>query len=183
MEKVYSAIYTLIDKFVISIPATTEFEKGFCLALLLAALIFLLLFLLCLILKLIFRKPAVPGIVLDREDGDIFISRNAIFTAVCRLEYSFPELEILKVKLYRKRGGEFGLKINVMFSARKDSFDTLVADFKNQLFAMLNKTFGIESIKSVEVNLAKLSESGDDECGDSGDATHPAVPHAFISGV
>ena len=36
MEK----LYTLIDKFLISLPATTEFEKGFYLALLLAALVF-----------------------------------------------------------------------------------------------------------------------------------------------
>ena len=70
-------------------------------------------------LRLIFRKPAVPGVTLEREDGNIFISRNAIFTAVCRLESSFPELEILKVNMQRKGHGELALIITVMF-AEKD---------------------------------------------------------------
>ena len=177
MEK----LYTLIDKFLISLPATTEFEKGFYLALLLAALVFLLLFLLCLILKLIFRKPAVQGITLEQADGNIFVSRNAIFTAVCRLECFFPELEILKVKLYRKRGGEFGLRVNVMFAANKESFDTLSADFKQQLFEMLKKSFGIESITAVEINLVRIpAETAED---DSDNHTPVPVNNAFISGV
>lgn len=178
MEK----LYTLIDKFLISLPATSEFEKGFYLALLLAALVFLLLFLLCLILKLIFRKPAVQGITLEQADGNIFVSRNAIFTAVCRLECFFPELEILKVKLYRKRNGEFGLRVNVMFAANKDSFETLVADFKRQLFEMLKKSFGIDSVTSVEINLVKIPAEISEDDGDNSNVP-PVVNNAFISGV
>ena len=60
-------------------PGATEFERGFQAALILAALIFLLLIVLGLILKIVFRKPAVPGVTLEREDGDIFISRSLRF--------------------------------------------------------------------------------------------------------
>ena len=179
MEK----IYEWIDKFVMDLPATTEFERGFYLALLLAAAVFFLLFLLCLIIKLIFRKPSVPGVTLAREDGDIFISRNAIFTAVCRLEKYFPELEILKVNMSRSRHGELAVTVTVSFAERTESFDAVAGAFKQRVFAMLNKSFGIDAVKNVIINLAKISDDVDaDEPGDVKPAG-PAVNNAFISGV
>ena len=178
MEK----IYAWIDKFVVSLPASSEFERGFYLALLLTALVFFLLLLLCLILKLIFRKPSVPGVTLEREDGDIFISRNAVFTAVCRLENSFPELEILKVNMLRKRHGELALAVTVMFCERDKSFDAVAGEFKQQIFIMLNKSFGIDSVKSVAINLSKIPHEKDDDFGNNTPDV-PVANNAFISGV
>ncbi|MBR7144980.1 MAG: hypothetical protein IKD10_08565 [Lentisphaeria bacterium] len=178
MEKVYA----WIDKFIVNLPAVNEFERGFYLALLLTALVFFLLLLLCLILKLIFRKPAVPGVTLEREDGDIFISRNAIFTAVCRLESAFPELEILKVNMLRKRHGELALTVTVMFDERDKSFDAVAGAFKQQVFAMLNKSFGIDAIKSVAINLAKIPAGNEDD-SEGNTPEMPVVNNAFISGV
>lgn len=175
MEK----IYEWIDKFVMDLPATTEFERGFYLALLLAAAVFFLLFLLCLILKLIFRKPSVPGVTLVREDGDIFISRNAIFAAVCRLEKDFPELEIIKVVMNRNRKQELGLTVTVLFDEDNRAFDTVAGEFKSRVFVMLNKSFGIESVKSVAIVLAKIPPAHDDQ-----DPKNTAVVNnAFIAGV
>ena len=178
MEKIYS----WIDKFIIELPAATDFERGFFLALLAAALVFFLLLLLCLIFKLIFRKPAVPGVTLAREDGDIFISRNAIFTAVCRLESKFPELEIQKVNMHKLRHGELALTVTVMFAEKNESFDAVAGAFKQQVFTMLNKSFGIDSVKSVAINLAKIpADIEDDDNAD--DNTPPVVNNAFVSGV
>ena len=179
MEK----IYAWIDKFVMPIPAANEFEQGFYLALLLAALVFFLLFLLCLILKLIFRKPAVPGVTLEREDGNIFISRNAIFTAVCRLESSFPELEILKVNMQRKGHGELALIITVMFAEKDRSFDALAGEFKQKVFVMLNKSFGIDSVKSVAINLAKIPSDVEEDEDNAGKPQAPVINNAFTAGV
>ena len=178
MEKVYA----WIDKFIVNLPAVNEFERGFYLALLLTALVFFLLLLLCLILKLIFRKPAVPGVTLEREDGDIFISRNAIFTAVCRLESAFPELEILKVNMLRKRHGELALAVTVMFDERDKSFDAVAGAFKQQVFAMLNKSFGIDAIKSVAINLAKIPAVKDVDEDDSSKNV-PPISNTFTPGV
>ncbi len=178
MEK----IYAWIDKFIVELPAANDFERGFFLALLAAALVFFLLLLLCLILKLIFRKPAVPGVTLLREDGDIFISRNAIFTAVCRLEKDFPELEILKVNMHRLRHGDLALTVTVMFEENKESFDAVAGAFKQKVFTMLNKSFGIDSIKNVAINLAKIpAENHDDDSADN--AAPPVVHNAFGSGI
>ena len=178
MEK----LYAWIDKFIVNLPAVNDFERGFYIALILTALVFFLLLLLCLILKLIFRKPAVPGVTLEREDGNIFISRNAIFTAVCRLEGTFPELEILKVNMRRKRHGELALSVTVMFAERDKSFDAVAGAFKQQVFIMLNKSFGIDTIKSVAINLAKIpAEREDDFEGNTPDM--PVANNGFISGV
>ena len=178
MEKVYA----WIDKFIVELPAANDFERGFFLALLAAALVFFLLLLLCLILKLIFRKPAVPGVTLLREDGDIFISRNAIFTAVCRLENEFPELEILKVNMQKLRHGDLALTVTVMFAEKDKSFDAVAGAFKQKVFTMLNKSFGIDSVKSVAINLAKIPAGVDDD--DSADNnTPPGVNNAFVSGI
>ena len=178
MEKVYN----WIDKFIVDLPAANDFERGFFLALLATALVFFLLLLLCLIFKLIFRKPAVPGVTLAREDGDIFISRNAIFTAVCRLENNFPELEILKVNMQKLRHGELALNVTVMFAEKNESFDAVAGAFKQQVFTMLNKSFGIDSVKSVAIILSKIPADIDDD-DSAGDNTPPVVNNAFVSGV
>ena len=178
MEK----IYAWIDKFIVNLPAANDFERGFFLALLLTALVFFLLLLLCLILKLIFRKPSVPGVTLERENGDIFISRNAIFAAVCRLEKAFPELEILKVGMSRKRRGELGLTVTVMFDERGSSFDAVAESFKQQVFIMLSKSFGIDSVTSVEINLSKIPADSEDDL-DGNTPEMPVANNAFTSGV
>ncbi len=172
-----------IEQWLISLPCANEFERGFYSALVLAVLIFFLLFLLCLIVKLIFRKPAVPGVTLMREDGDIFISRNAIFTAVRNLERDFPELEIMKVVMKRNRHKDLELVITLLYDAKDASFDAVAGLFKQRVFTMLEKSFGIDSVKSVSINLAKIpADNGEED--DDDDAGKTAIANnAFISGV
>ena len=175
-------LYSWLEKMAVNVPAATEFERGFYTALLLAAAVFFLLFVLCLILKLLFRKPAIPGITLEREDGNIFISRNAVFTAVSRLEYEFPELEILKVTMVRNRRRELGLNITVLFDERDNSFDAVAGALKQRTFTMLNKSFGIDSVKSVAINLAKIPAGRDVDEDDSSKNVQP-VSNTFVSGI
>ena len=178
MEKVYDWFINNV----IAMPAGTDFERGFQAALLLSALVFFLLIVICLIFKIIFRRPAVPGVTLEREDGDIFISRNALFTAVARLESEFPELEILKVNMLRGRHNELGLTVSVLFDEKNSSFDAVAGAFKQRVFVMLNKSFGIESIKTVSINLARIPAEREDFDADN-TTTPPAVNHAFGSGI
>ena len=176
MEKIYNFINSFFNFW----PMASDFEKGFRCAMVLAALIFLLLFLLGLILKLIFRKPSVSGVTLTREDGDIFISRNAVYTAVCRLEKEFPQFEILKVVMQRDRHHNLNLTVTVLFDPAGESFDMSAAEFKQRVFNMLNKSFGIECIKSVSIILAKIPGRSED---DSDDENNPVVSNAFIAGI
>jgi hypothetical protein len=175
MEKVYS----LVERYFYALPANNDFERGFFAAMLLTAAIFLLLLLLCLILKIIFRKPAVPGVTLPREDGDIFISRNAVYTAVCQLEKDFPEFEILKVSMRRDLHNDLALTVTLLYEEQQRSFDAAAAGLKQSIFSMLNRSFGIESVKSVSIVLARIpGRSADDN-----DNSVSVSGNAFISGV
>ncbi|MBE6368483.1 MAG: hypothetical protein E7052_11375 [Lentisphaerae bacterium] len=178
MEKVYDWFVNNV----IAMPCGSDFERGFQAALLLAALVFFLLIVICLICKIIFRRPAVPGVTLEREDGDIFISRNAIFTAVCRLEREFPELEIIKVNMQRNRHKELGLTVSVLFDEKESSFDAVAGAFKQRVFVMLTKSFGIETIKSVAINLAKIPADTEDFDSDAAAKT-PTVNNGFGTGI
>ena len=175
MEKVYNYLSRFLDFW----PCASEFEKGFRSAMMLAALVFLLLIVLAVILKLIFRKPAVPGVTLLREDGDIFISRNAIYTAICRLEKEFSEFEILKVNMHRTRTRDLGLTITVLYEEQDRSFDAAAAALKQRVFDMLTRSFGSERVKSVSIVLAKIPGRDADEDNDDTAVTG----NAFISGV
>ena len=160
--------------------AAGEFERGFQTALILAALVFLLLIVLGLILKICFRKPAVPGVTLEREDGNIFISRNAICNAITRLEEEFTELEIIKVVMLRNRRRELELAVNVEFEAGSEAFDAVAGALKQRIFVMLNKSFGIDTIKSISINLIRIPE------GRHQNNEHAAAAvgnNGFISGI
>ena len=175
MEKIYNCLNSVFGFW----PCAREFEKGFRCAALLAALVFLLLVVLLIILKVIFRKPAVPGVTLLREDGDIFISRNAIYTAICRLEKDFSEFEIMKVNMHRTRNRELGLTVTVLYDEQNRSFDAAAAALKQRIFDMLIKSFGIETIKTVSIVLARIpGRDADDSSNDT-----PVTGNAFISGV
>lgn len=176
MEKIFS----WFERASLRLPAGNEFERGFFTALLITAAILLLLLLICLILKIIFRKPSVPGVTLPREDGDIFISRNAIFSVVSRLEEFFPELEIRKVALKRS-GRDLSMTVTVLFYQQDSTFDALAGSLKQRIFDTLKQSLGIDSVKSVAVVLvqAPAPEEGSDD-----KAIGQVNPgNGFISGV
>jgi len=175
MEKFYNFLARFFDFW----PAATEYEKGFRNAMLLSAMVFLLLVIIGLILKLIFRRPAVSGVVLEREDGDIFISRSAIYTAVCRLESEFPEFEIMKVIMQRNHHRELELTVTVLFEEQDKAFDAAAAELKQRVFTMLNKSFGIEDVKSVAIILSKIPGGHDTD----GEDDVPVVHNGFVTGI
>ena len=160
-------------------PNVSEFERGFRSAMLLLAAILLLLAIVVVIIKLIRRKPAVTGVTLSREDGDIFISRNAVYTAVCQLEKDFPEFEILKVSMRRDLHNDLALTVTLLYDEHQRSFDAAAAGLKQSIFSMLTRSFGIESVKSVSIVLAKIPGRDSDES----DNNTAVSGNAFISGV
>ena len=176
MEKFFS----LFERAALMLPASNEFERGFFAALLLTAAILLLLLLICLILKIIFRKPSVPGVTLPREDGDIFISRNAIFSVVSRLEEAFPELEIRKIALNRC-GRDLSMTVTVLFYQQGSPFDALAGNLKQRIFDTLKQSLGIDSVKSIAVVLIQAPAPEDDSDDKAMGQVNPG--NGFISGV
>ena len=170
----------MVERYFYAFPANNDFERGFFAAMLLTAAIFLLLLLLCLILKIIFRKPAVTGVTLPREDGDIFISRSAIFSTVSRLEKDFPELEISKVTLSRRRG-ELAMCVSVFFYENGSPFDALAGNLKQSIFDTLKNTLGVDTVRSVSVVLIKAPIEADAEDEKIPAQVNPG--NGFISGV
>ncbi len=165
------------------LPGENDFERGFYTALILAGLVLFLVIVLCLIAKLLFRKPAVPGVTLEREDGDIFISRNALSTAVFHLEDEFPGFEVLKVLLGHGRRGELELAVTVLFDEKSGAFDKISNSFKKRVFDILQHSFGIDSIKSVSIALSKLPNTPRRNDNNGSGKDNDVTSHAFVSGV
>lgn len=173
MEKIYdwvSGNFWLI-------PGENDFERGFYTALILTGLILLLIIVLCLIVKLWFRKPAIPGVTLEREDGDIFISRHALSSAVYHLEDDFPGIEILKVALTNGRKGDLELAVSLAYDEKQGSFESAAKAFKARIFRELHGTFGIDVIKTVALHLTRLPDSR--RIGDSNDP----INDTFVAGI
>jgi len=173
MEK----IYDWVSGNLWLLPGDNDFERGFYTALFLTGLVLLLIIVLCLIIRLCFRKPAIPGVTLEREDGDIFISRNALASAVYHLEHDFPGVEILKVVLDNGRQGDLELAVSMSYDEKQGSFETTAKAFKARIFRELHGTFGIDTVKTVALSLVRLPNSRRSG-GDDG-----SINDAFVAGI
>ena len=69
-----------------------------------------------------------------------------------------------------------------IYRSTHKSFDAVAGEFKQQIFIMLNKSFGIDSVKSVAINLSKIPHEKDDDFGNNTPDV-PVANNAFISGV
>lgn len=151
------------------LPGANEFERGFYSALLLVGAVILLLLVLYCICKLHRRAAGLDGVLLKRDDGDIFVARAALTQAVRHLEPSFPGMEIQKVVLRRRHGADLELGVALIYDESCGSFDALTKNLKERIFRELVGTFGIDTVKSVAIKLVRLPERTHGE-------PHDAVP-------
>ena len=70
----------------------------------------------------------------------------------------------------------------MLFDERDNAFDAVAGSFKQRVFAMLNKSFGIDSVKSVAINLAKIPAVKDVDEDDSSKNV-PPISNTFTPGV
>lgn len=167
-------------------PAGDDFFRGFYTALYMLLASLLLVVLLCIIVKLIFRKPAVSGVTLPRDDGDIFISRNAIVDLIFRLESDYSHFEFLKAVLKRNRKG-LALSVVLNFDeSGSSSFPVCAEALKQRIFADLKNILGIEEIASVEIRLNRPCKASDKDNNDlNGSIRNSIDPTAgnFVAGL
>lgn len=160
--------YTVISRWLMQYfgVAANEFDRGFCTALALVITALLLLIVLGLIIKLIFRKPAVEGVSISGDNGDIFISRNAITGAIRQLQSSFPEFEVLKTAL-RMEKRQLVITLTVNFNPTAGTLIERVELLKRRIFSDLTTTFGIGTLERIDVRLHKTIDSSTSAPGDN----------------
>ena len=109
------------------------------------------------IIWLIIRKNrSVSGISLPTAHGNLFISATAISDLLYSLDDSFPQLEIIRVRLIRDGSNALAVQVKVFYAAASDtSMLALAEGFQTQALDLLKKSFGIENISRVDLIVPK----------------------------
>ena len=110
-----------------------------------------ILFIICfiaIVIWLIIRKNrSVSGISIPSEHGSLFISATAISDLLYSLDDSFPQLEIVRIKLIRD-GNELAIQVKVYYSAASE-----ISDFASSTCSM--RCAQLIAFVSVSVKLMK----------------------------
>lgn len=118
-----------------------------------------ILFIICcaaVIIWLVIRKNrSVSGISIPAEHGSLFISATAISDLLYSLDDSFPQLEIIRIKLIRD-GNELAVRVKVFYAASSEiSMLQLTESFQAQALELLKHSFGIENISRIDLIVPK----------------------------
>jgi len=131
---------------------TTDFNLGFFAGVGLALALVIILIAVEIIFMLFFRQKKCSGIAITEADGDTFVSKTAITNLIMHLEKDFPLISIKKLLLYR-RGKKHSLKIYIDFNDDSSGLPAQSKRLKSEINSMLNHTFGINTIKKININV------------------------------
>lgn len=137
---------------------TLNAESGyyFLLGMFCTMVILLIICLIAIVIGLIIRRNhSVSGISIPSEHGSLFISATAISDLLYSLDDSFPQLEIVRIKLFRDRN-ELAIRVKVYYSAASEmSMLQLTEGFQTKALELLKKSFGIENISRIDLVVPK----------------------------
>lgn len=135
--------------------ASNDFNRGFVAGLVVTAAVIGLLFITWLILRLTVWSHRSSSVTVNTRDGDIVISRLALSQAIeCQLE-AFPELKLIRVRLF-KDNDEYRLTLNCEFRGSSGLIE--VADrVRPKLKEALREIFGAESFSAVGIVIERYS--------------------------
>lgn len=131
---------------------SSDINLGFFAGVGLALLLIIILLVIKLILMIIFRHKKCSGISISEADGETFVSKSAIASLIMHLEQQFPLISIKKILLYRCRK-KYTLKLYLDFNDDGSGFPTNRDKFKSEICALLEHTFGINSIKKIDLDV------------------------------
>ena len=119
-------------------------------------LVFLLVvFILTGCLFLLLRKSRkVAGVTLQAPHGSLFIAASAVSDLIYSLDESFPDLEIIRVKLIRD-GKELAIQVKVFYTVSGQSMLNLAENFQNKAMDLLKSSFGIDNISRIDLIVPK----------------------------
>ena len=105
---------------------------------------------------LILRKNrSVSGISIPAEHGSLFISASAISDLLYSLDDSFPQIEIVRIKLIRDSNA-LAVQVKVYYAASSEiSMLQLAEGFQTKALDLLKHAFGIENISRVDLIVPK----------------------------
>lgn len=135
----------------------SDFNRGYIAALALVLALLLALLILKFLCWLAFRTRRCSEIIVPRRDGDIVISRDAVTIAVSRELKAFPELDVRRIRLFR-RGKIYLMTLFCTYNGGS-GIPSLADGLKPRLLNALKDTFGIDSLKRIKVVVEKLDET------------------------
>lgn len=135
----------------------SDFNRGYLAALALVLALILVLMILKLMWFIAFRTRRASTVTVTHPDGDIVVSREAIFEAVSRELFDYPELRLRKLRLFR-RGKYYMLTLLCEFRGAS-GIPGMAEELKSRLRERLKQLFGLENLKSVKIVIEKLAAS------------------------
>ena len=133
----------------------SDFNRGYLAALALVLALVLALMILKLVWFIAFRTRRASTVTVPHPDGDLVVSRDALAEAVSRELDGYPELQLRKLRLFR-RGKYYLLTLLCEFNGA-DGVPGIASELRTKLRERLKQLFGLESLKSVKIVIEKLS--------------------------
>ena len=148
---------------------SNDFNRGFATGLAVAAAVVILLLVVWLIMNLTVWSHRSSSVTVDTPYGGLEISRTAISQAVERELNEFPELRLIRMRLFKNRS-EHRITLNCEF--RGDSGLVEVAEkVRPKLKEALRKIFGVDKLNAVDIVIERYGAPEG-----SADADAPAKP-------
>lgn len=161
----------------------SEFNRGYLAALVLVLALVVALLILKFVFFLMFRTRRAANVTVKSPDGDIVVTRDAVCEAVVRELERYPELELRKLRLFR-RGKAYLLTLDCEFRGSR-GVPEVAERLRSQLREKLKELFGIESLRSIGIVVEKIavpkeaeSAAGSDPAPAAADPDLPPPPTA-----
>lgn len=136
--------------------AGSDFRLGFVVALAAVAVVFVILVLLQLTLMWILRTRSVSRISVPYKNGDVIITREAVFAAVSNALREFG-LAVRKISLCRKKND---YRLTVYTAMQYGAPVESINQSKEAARAILNSQFAVNNISRVHLVVEKINNDG-----------------------
>ena len=143
-----------------------DFNRGFATGFAVAAAIVVLLLIAWLIVNLMIWSHRSSSGTVNTKNGSIVISRMALSQAIERELCAFPELKLIRVRLF-KDNSEYRLTLNCEFRGTSGLIE-VVDRVRPKLKESLHDIFGVESVSAVGIVIERYNASADGNTPASG---------------
>lgn len=98
------------------------------------------------------------GINIKGDNGDIFISSNAIINMIRKMEPDFKFIKINKLQLMDYKNSQ-KLLLKICYDTDGGHLPSLIADYQSMILDKLNSVFGINSITEINFRDETVAKS------------------------
>ena len=151
----------LLFKQYFEFSGSTDWEVGFrCGAFVAISTILFLVILILLVRLVFFRKLPIRQLELNGEKGKYVISAAAISDLLSSKMEEYPEVTLLKTKIYpaRNKKIQIFMHINYLPSSEAENLQNLVSKLQEDVVAVLSEVFGITTVDSVSICITRAKQ-------------------------